>query len=288
MCRRCPGALAHIRAAGRACSFAGGVHVPRRSQLDTRFRSAAAFTLVELLIVIGIIALLISILLPTIGKALEQAKQIKCASNMRQVYFAMQMYSNENRNGLPIPPYIWDVYNPWGRHDLGSYMVSMGVLDYDNGLLWPYLSPSQQGRYNVFNCPTDMANGDTRVAHDSGSAQVVARNFSYSFNMGLRGNYNRNSNNTWNGTGITWSDIINPTRKIVIIEEEFPNDGVAVLNNASDSDDQLTARHNKRGNDCFADGHVESLHPQDLGYTPDGTKAVNTQQTNLYVDLFGP
>src|SRR5947209_2363015 len=61
----------------------------------------AGFTLVELLVVIGIIALLISILLPSLARAREQGNATKCLSNIRQIAMAFQMYANENKQRLP-------------------------------------------------------------------------------------------------------------------------------------------------------------------------------------------
>lgn len=63
--------------------------------------SSKAFTLVELLVVIGIIALLISILLPALNKARQAAVDTQCASNMRQLGMCVSLYLNEFKNRFP-------------------------------------------------------------------------------------------------------------------------------------------------------------------------------------------
>src|SRR5688572_12831139 len=101
-------------------------------------RMARAFTLVELLIVIGIIAVLISILMPAIGKAREEAKKTACQSNLRTLGQAMFMYANGNRERLPNgnPPLVYTDYN-------GANRV---MVDFNNEFV---KSP------RVFWCPSD-------------------------------------------------------------------------------------------------------------------------------------
>lgn len=80
--------------------------------------SRRGFTLVELLVVIGIIALLISMLLPALNKARQSAQAISCASNMRQAGYALKMYQNDNKGLLPA---LLDG-GAWWTHRLRPYI----------------------------------------------------------------------------------------------------------------------------------------------------------------------
>ena len=65
-------------------------------------RAAGGFTLVELLVVTGIIAVLISILIPALAKARDAARKTACLSNLRQVHLLLAMYANEFKDRVPV------------------------------------------------------------------------------------------------------------------------------------------------------------------------------------------
>src|SRR5687768_15602075 len=89
-------------------------HIGRDVKCGPRRRG---FTLVELLVVIGIIAVLISILLPTLRGVRRQANLVQCSSNMRQCAMAMLMYVQDNKGRFPASEFSTiAVHYPYGWH----------------------------------------------------------------------------------------------------------------------------------------------------------------------------
>ena len=96
-----------------------------------------AFTLVELLVVISIIALLVSILLPALGKARFQAKTVLCATNMHQWGLILAMYTNDHEGWLPTADNTPGI-NLWDVPANFITQVGSGYDDEEPGLFSPY------------------------------------------------------------------------------------------------------------------------------------------------------
>jgi len=225
------------------------------------------FTLVELLVVIGIIALLLGILLPVLNKAREQARQIVCSNNERQILLAMFMYANENKGILPIP----------GTGSLpfdAIYCNFSATACYyqwqdGQGTLWAYIgTKNPSGRERLFACPDDP---DPRVLPAGGGGNPSSdgiRNYSYIFNTELYKApfYIPATSPLSSIIGVRLSRITGSEHKIFIAESN-----VSWLENCyflgcydSGWPNPLAPRHSGRGYVGMGDGHVEALYPADL------------------------
>jgi prepilin-type N-terminal cleavage/methylation domain-containing protein/prepilin-type processing-associated H-X9-DG protein len=105
------------------------------------------FTLVELLVVIGIIALLISILLPALGRARAQANSAKCLSNLRQLGQACIMYMNANKGVMPPVRFI--KVTDTGGVTKGGFWLNMLS---EQG----YLKGNNTSDRNAYLCPNSL------------------------------------------------------------------------------------------------------------------------------------
>ena len=110
------------------------------------------FTLVEMLVVIGIIGILASMLLSVLGRGKQKALQSQCLSQTKQLALALQMYTQDNRDCMPWPN--WGNRFPgWLYTPVGGQPPEPSEAVYEGGMLWQYIKVTK-----IYWCPLDRTN----------------------------------------------------------------------------------------------------------------------------------
>ncbi len=244
-------------------------------------RRRVGFTLVELLVVIGIIALLIGILLPTLSRARESAKQTVCLSNIRQMGQSTVMFVNEH-DGWMYKAWL----NSGPKTNLGSFEKGPWEFEFPRWG-WDFvLSSYMDGAKDVFQCPSDanefnVIRGVQFDPPDSGDAQATGAAFGhpqlpdeYKTNRSIWQSDNLPASYRYNASNIPWPNdaqklvqIDNGTNAILITEGKPARhhhlatweNGLADIGQGFTQNTGITRHRDGSMSYMFFDGHGEVL-----------------------------
>jgi prepilin-type N-terminal cleavage/methylation domain-containing protein/prepilin-type processing-associated H-X9-DG protein len=221
-----------------------------------RNKIGRGFSLIELVIVIGIIALLAAILAPMLEHGREQAIQVKCASNLQQIGAALSMYSNANNGAYPRTIYLPDAPLAYGTgQDALDPFVSGGPQPNDVTAAVFLLLRTQQIPSIIFTCPyTDV---NVFVADPALNSASRSNFTDFRKNLGYSYAHPYPSANLAK-TGYQLTSHL--TGSFAVAADLNPGEG----------GNENSRNHEDRGqNVLFADGHVEWTYSPKVGVKAD-------------------